>query len=387
MNVLNVPQEALTAYSKTRSCHDQSSLCHAPSTSLYFGRDGTVSVCCYTRAHPIGHYPQDSLRDLWFGENIESMRGHMRNQELPVGCEKCADQLVAKNYSGFLAASFDLHVPHPVVAGLNKLTQRIRHGNTTVYPTCMEFELSNKCNLECIMCSGFCSSSIRANREGKPPLPQLYDAQFCDQLREFIPHLKIAKFYGGEPFLIDLYYQIWEMFIELNPSCRIEITTNGTVLTQKVERLLRKLNFRITVSLDSVKAETYERIRKNAKLETTLANLVRFQSLSRGAKRSLSINVCPMSTNWHEIPEIVEFANSHKIRVFFTTVTYPPEAAMKFMPVRDRSSALELFRQAMRKPSGNVEKYNFKVLDDLCSQLGSWINESAGAETPVFKIV
>jgi hypothetical protein len=41
-------------------------------------------------------------------------------------------------------------------------------------------------------------------------------------------------FLGGEPFLI-----------ELNPDCNVSITTNGTVFTEKVKRVLQKLNCQI----------------------------------------------------------------------------------------------------------------------------------------------
>src|SRR5690606_6216470 len=76
------------------------------------------------------------------------------------------------------------------------------------YPAVMEFELSNKCNLECVMCKGELSSTIRKQRDKLPPLNTPYDSTFVEQLKEFIPHLKEAKFLGGEPFLIDIYYEI-----------------------------------------------------------------------------------------------------------------------------------------------------------------------------------
>ena len=52
-----------------------------------------------------------------------------------------------------------------------------------------------------------------------------YDAAFVKQLEEFIPHLEEVKFYGGEPFLIEIYYEIWEKIMELNPKVRISVQT------------------------------------------------------------------------------------------------------------------------------------------------------------------
>jgi MoaA/NifB/PqqE/SkfB family radical SAM enzyme len=86
----------------------------------------------------------------------------------------------------------------------NKLTGHIN------YPRVMEFELSNECNLECVMCNGYFSSSIRKNREKLPASVSPYNDQFVDELDQFIPHLTDAKFLGGEPFMIDIYLKIWE---------------------------------------------------------------------------------------------------------------------------------------------------------------------------------
>lgn len=358
----------LAAYQRSRKVSHPRSLCFAPSSSMYFGQNGRVSACCYTRAVPIGHYPEESVAKIWSGRRVNFMRNELEQNKLPVGCDKCADQILAQNYTGLLAASFDLDLLLP--------TERSGTADASVdYPTCMEFELSNKCNLECVMCSGFCSSSIRANREGLPALPQVYDARFIEELREFLPHLKVAKFFGGEPFLIDLYYRIWDILIDVNPRCLIQITSNGTVFTPKVQRLLEKLSCRVTVSLDSVTKATYEGIRKNATLESTLANLDKFKAMNRERGSEVSMNVCPMVTNWREIPGIVEFANTKQIPLFFTTVTYPEDAAIKFMPQADKEAALETFRSGLRRPRNEIEAGNLRALEDLCRQMERWTRE------------
>ena len=64
------------------------------------------------------------------------------------------------------------------------------------------------------MCGGKWSSAIRKNREGLPPLKNHYDKDFVKQIREFLPFLREARFIGGEPFLINLYYDIWEAITE-----------------------------------------------------------------------------------------------------------------------------------------------------------------------------
>src|ERR1700733_1516575 len=194
-----IPSEVVAGYNDVRTCRDKRSLCHAPGYSIYFGRDGLVSACCYSRRNALWRYPDQSIAEIWFGDKRKELRGQMRRNILPAGCEICADQLRACNFKGLLAAQFDSLASKATFATqLKSLVQR-----PADYPSRMEFELSNKCNLECSMCNGFFSSSIRSNREGLPALPQVYDAQFVNQLRPFVPHLTDAKFLGGEPFLVD----------------------------------------------------------------------------------------------------------------------------------------------------------------------------------------
>lgn len=367
-----VSAETIAAYNAVRTCNDKRTICHAPATSLYFGRNGFATACCYSRVNSLGQWPAQSVSEIWFGEKIKKMRSEMSQNILPMGCETCAEQLHAHNFKGLLAGNFDMFVPAPVVDGpMAKLTSLFRKPES-VYPIRMEFELSNKCNLECDMCSGVFSSSIRANREGKPPLPQVYDSEFVEQLKPFIPHLTQAKFLGGEPFLIDIYYEIWELFIQLNPECEIIITTNGTVFTSKVQRMLEHLNFKVVVSLDSVTKPTYEAIRRNATMERTLENVERFATILRERGRTMMMAVCPMVINRDEIPGLVAFANSKGMPIFFNTVTFPTEASLKYLPPTEQRRVANLIRTGIGSATNDLEAANFRALRDLGQQVEVW---------------
>jgi len=387
LNHAPISEEIIAAYNSVRKCRDKRTVCHAPTTSMYFGRDGFVTACCYTRLNPMGSWPAQSVSEIWFGDRTQEMQGQLRRNILPMGCETCAGQLQAHNFKGLLAGNFDTHVPAPSDGAFSKLASMFRKAETVIYPIRMEFELSNKCNLECAMCSGFFSSSIRANRENLPPLAQLYNGEFVAQLKEFIPHLKQAKFFGGEPFLIDIYYEIWELFIELNPSCEIIITTNGTVFTNKVQRVLEHLNCQIVVSLDSVEKATYESIRVNGTMERTLDHVDKFMTLNKQHSKPLSIAVCPIQKNWREIPGIVQYANSKGMKLFFNTVTYPETESLKFLPAEQQKKVLEVFRSAMGTSRNLIENGNFRAVQDLCHQVEMWMAEGQSVQPDLLKVL
>jgi MoaA/NifB/PqqE/SkfB family radical SAM enzyme len=368
--------DVLRDYNANRQCVDKGTICHAPERSMYFGRDGQVSACCYSRMAPLGRYPEQSIESIWTGAEANAMRAALRKNELPAGCNLCADVLSAGNYSGLLASGFDvLARPLPASGPIARFTALLPPKKAKRYPAQLEFELSNTCNLECAMCSGFWSSTIRAKREKLPPLPQFYDGAFVEQLVPFLPHLKRAKFLGGEPFLIDIYYEIWERLIELNPSCDVSITTNATVYTSKVKRILEKLNCRITVSLDSVNRHTYETIRKNAKFERTLNHLEAFCEVNRLKQKGLTIAVCPLISNCREIPEVVSFANDRGILVFFNTVEFPADQSIKSLPHHAHADLLQYYRTSLPAPRNETEIANRAALEGLCRQIEFWMKK------------
>ena len=185
-----VSEELLAEYNHNRPCGSMPVLCYAPFKNLYFGHHGKVHACCYNRTHLFGLYPQQSIKELWHGKQAEELRKYIKNNDLLLGCYGCKNHLEGNNFAAIKAKMYDY-----LSLDSNQ-------------PSVLELELSNNCNLECIMCSGDFSSEIRRNREKKPPVENMYDDKFVEEIEELIPHLENIKFYGGEPFLIDIYYEI-----------------------------------------------------------------------------------------------------------------------------------------------------------------------------------
>lgn len=363
----------IAEYNAVRRCADKGALCHAPESSMFFGRDGTVSACCYSRSAPFGSYPSQTVSEIWNSAQARSMRIALRKNTLPEGCGLCADKLMARNFTQLVAQSFDaLALPPASSTPLDRIAKRLFPREPERWPLQMEFELSNKCNLACTMCSGFYSSTIRATRDKLPALPEVYDDAFVEQLRPFLPHLRRAKFLGGEPFLIDVYYKIWDLLIELNPACDVSVTTNGTVFNKAVKRVLERLNCQVIISLDSVNKPTYEQIRINAKMERTLENVDAIMEVNRRKGKPLFIAVCPMASNWREIPDLVRFANARGMSVIFNIVVFPMEHSLQSLPQETKREIVELFRSACSAPMNAIESGNYTALSDLSNQVDYW---------------
>src|SRR5690606_2476667 len=137
-------------------------ICHAPFSNMYFNVHGDCAPCWLTFIEP-DSYPQKSIREIWFGEKYQSLRKNLLAYNLTDKCNVCLKNLQNGNYTSVLARAYDVTEPAD-------------------YPSMLELELGNTCNLECVMCIGELSSSIRQNREKLPPIRSPYDEAFVEQL-------------------------------------------------------------------------------------------------------------------------------------------------------------------------------------------------------------
>ena len=120
---------------------DRSVLCHAPFAAMNFEQKGRVKVCCYNWESPLGTYPEQTLREIWDGRPAQQLREAFARQQPAKGCEVCFHQLRSGNHSGVLMRIYDRW-------GIGT-----RHASelSPPWPQEMTFEISNTCNLECVM--------------------------------------------------------------------------------------------------------------------------------------------------------------------------------------------------------------------------------------------
>ncbi len=344
-----------------REARDHARFCHAPFRSLFFGLKGNVMTCCYNKVHILGNIQQQSIREIWEGEKAQQIRASLNLNELKYGCQNCSLILESGNFESSPTRVYD------------KLEEHTR------YPSRMEFELDNTCNLECIMCNGESSSAIRERRERRPPILSPYGKDFIGQLDEFIPHLQNCTFLGGEPFLIPVYFEIWERMAAINPAIEISIQTNGTILNSRVKKILESLNFNITISLDSVVDETYSAIRVNSTLSRVKENIAYFAEYCKARNKGMSISFCVMPQNRFELHDIVQFCNQVGAHVFFNTVFFPPECSLMNLSATEKEEVVVFMESHKPKAETTLEKGNLNKYLDVIAQIKSWINTNTAS--------
>ena len=305
------------------------SACYAPHTSMYFDQFGKVRACCQNTGVYLGDITTQTLREVWESADAERMRSALEADDYSAGCDFCEWQVREGNESIVFARQFDVLQP----GGDDR-----RPG----WPRQMEFSVTNTCNLACEMCNGDWSSTIRAKREGLPPLPAVYGDAFFEQLEPFLPHLEEVEFLGGEPFLGAEPLRIMEMLAELPEGPRVTITTNGTIFTARVQRIIELLDPYIVVSLDGASTDVYDRIRIGAHFPDVLANIDRYRELLGPGR--VSLTHCLMSTNWHEFADFLTIAEDRDILVGVNVVRFPEALSLYHLPADELDRVVTTMR-------------------------------------------
>ncbi len=359
--------DVLSEFEKTRWVQGSNKICHAPFISLNFDQEGNIRACCYNVIHPLGKFPTHTIAGALGSANTQALRKAIDESDFSKGCYNCEQQLLSKNYYSVHARHYDLPILKLPVESV---------------PRVLEFEISNICNLECIMCSGFFSSLIRKNRENLPPLKSPYNADFVDQIRPYWKNAYVARFLGGEPFLNSIYFKMWDHIKTDNPNLNVSITTNGTILNDRVRDLISKIKPNISISLDSIHKQTYESIRINADFDMVMKNVEEMSDLLSKVDRKVHLSVCPMTLNWQEMPELFVWGTNRGISVNLNTVLNPENLSLRHLPksklleiIHYYQSQLDSVRRAeilFVKNDNYTARANFERFNSLLNQVIAW---------------
>lgn len=317
---------------------------------MYFTVMGKVSPCWKTPGTCDNWSEDRSIMDIWSGDKFQMYRDALAKNVFLNRCTEC--KVEVDNGVWPLAKAYD---NYPV----------------RKYPSLMELELSNQCNLECTMCSGFLSSGIRKNRDKLPPLKQIYTDKFVEELREFVPHLQELRFNGGEPFAQKIVLDICDMVAEVNPKLTINIATNGTVYTKRVKHILANNNIHLNISIDSLQQKRYEEIRINGDFKKLMINFDIFHKYCADHNRSLSVMVNPMRNNWEEMVDFVLFTDRYNVSLWYNTILYPKHLAIHSMPAEDLADVYNTMLTQLKELPSNIKNYEtFKHL--VSNQIANW---------------
>lgn len=352
-------------------------VCPAPAINLHFSQLGVVTACCFNRTQVLGVYPENSVDQIWHGEPIRKLREALSGYDLTRGCGKCAQQIEAKDFGGAHAVFYTQQAR--VLAGVREQWGMHAEGDPgrAPLPMRLEFNIHNACNLQCVMCHGLASSSIRTHREALPSLANPYDAAFVEQLAPFLASVVETDFMGGEPFMIPTYRMLWERIALENPRLKVCILTNGTVLDDSIKDLLERINCWIHISIDSHDKRTYESIRRGASFERVMENCAWYQQLMKSRGLACMWRFCPMRLNWREIPDVVRHCNANDVLLMFNQVDSPLSLSLHTLAPAELASVVAYLKaQAPTEFESEAERNNLNTYVELIRRLEGFLDPS-----------
>jgi radical SAM protein with 4Fe4S-binding SPASM domain len=191
-------------------------------------------------------------------------------------------------------------------------SRKIRYNDDIDYMTkIVGIEMSTKCNFHCDMCPAHSEKSKYTAKK------EFADTTLIDKVIPFLEKFSNqieridAGAVWGEPLADSRYFENTRKIAGACPKASIDITTNGSFLTNSnIEKLLNLNNLRyIHISVDAGTKETYEKIRKGGKWETlnqNISELIKARK-NRNLKRPLvSTNFVLMKNNFRELPQYVK---------------------------------------------------------------------------------
>lgn len=184
-------------------------------------------------------------------------------------------------------------------------------------PEIIEIEPIHFCNFNCIMC--------HVHFEGTLSRQKL-------DLDVVLKRLKTAGL-GGKWLLIASGYEgtahpDFASFVNgaSDLGMKIELTTNGSLLTPKLVADIKDANFKyVTFSFDGSTKESFEYIREGSNFERTVANIENYRESLRPQGTYFNVNHTTMQRNLEEIPDTVRFWDERDIdQIFFIGMRVRP---------------------------------------------------------------
>lgn len=196
---------------KQQQLLDSKVFCIFPWTHLMIDPTGNVKPCCVS-SQVVGNANKDTLKTIWNSDEIKEIRRNMLDGKPSPGCVGCYSKEKIKKES--FRMSFNRQLAHR----LYKVDSTLPSGHLDDFSlNYLDSRFNNLCNLSCRSCNPMYSSSwhkvaveLKMSDEKSKPLliAGTTDNDVYEQIMEHIDNLDMIYFAGGEPLIIEQFYDI-----------------------------------------------------------------------------------------------------------------------------------------------------------------------------------
>ena len=210
----------------------------------------------------------------------------------------------------------------------------------------IQIECTTRCNLKCTMCE----ISYWTEKGGD------LEAANLQNMLEHLPKLKRVDLTGIGEALMNRGF-LSALKILKSRGLYVTLNDNFTLMTEDAARRIVELGVdQIFLSLDGATKETYEKIRVGANFDKVVSNARRLIQIKREMRKKrpeVKINTVVCSTNYRELPAIIELAHNMgigmvqfvNVMVFentanLDTTSVQQKVRAKFQEARERARQL-----------------------------------------------
>lgn len=319
--------------------------CPMPFIHLNLKQEGKVSAC-WRYPDRIGDYQENTLLEIWNGNEIKELRRALLNGEKPVGCRSCWD-LEESNTKSTRQQTIE---DYAYLIDEKKVKSIIGddYSMPDEYIKSVEIRFDNICNLMCRHCSPDYSSkwemAVKKDQDLMNKMIKYgtyrkkdYHVSLTDNTIEEIsskisPNLVEILLAGGEPLYHDKHYQFIESLLPNAQNIILSYNSNLTTLEYKGKSIIdlwkhfKRVMLRVSIDGDK-NIHSYVRSHNNLnKIETNIDQIIRMKNVRVSATCTTSL------LNITRLTSIIEYYLSLGTYFHTSIVQYPLALNPKLLP-------------------------------------------------------
>lgn len=323
--------------------YENGTFCPEAWVSLSSNTRGDWRICCYSGSIGGDAQTVSPMASLNHPERIENRLAMLRGQRHSA-CQRCyhtMDQgMTARREKIMNSWRGDSELREKVLQAVRATHQTGEIDLTYLDRIDIKFT-GNQCNLKCFTCHPGSSSSlgVEAVQMGERPAgykpvqnpfmnftQPVSDALWAD-LRVMFPKTRILNFTGGEPFMIDAYWEMIDVAVEMGAAANMELhlSSNMTAIKWGKRSVLDYFqhfkHVRLQASIDSYR-EWNDYIRYPSDFQTIIDNIKRVQDTTTNVHVVAASVVSAL--NVKTIPTLNRYLARQGIPHVFNNVLFEP---------------------------------------------------------------
>ena len=296
--------------------------CIAPFKNMVVGNDGGLQPCCEF----MGKSTQKVENVIqWWTKDLNVLRQDMLDGKVIEGCSHCINKEKNPEYTSHRQALNKIYKTQ-LVDTVNDFIQ-----GKELVPEKFELKASNYCNLKCIMCGEYASSSINQEyqkyttkyneiglyMENRKTVKWWDDPEAISNLQPLLENAKSVALTGGEPLLVKRLFDLLENTNFKNPWTLSLSTSLYTEDKKYLESLSKFDSVTVNVSVEGIGSHN-DYVRFGSKWDIIKENI----ELLKDTKVKLVINHVLQHTSIFTLPALIEFSRHVKKRLLLGEVAY-----------------------------------------------------------------